>query len=71
VRSAFRLAGLRYDTDRNPNILFFDENVVRQSPGFTSLWERDYPLGNLSQRRRNAPFGWVNRTMRPDWSTTD
>jgi hypothetical protein len=71
ARSAFRLAGLRYDIGRNPYVLLFDENVLRQSPGFTSLWERDCPPDNLSQRRRNAPFGWVNMTMRPDWSPTD
>jgi hypothetical protein len=29
VRSAFRLAGLRYDIDRNPYVLLFDENVLR------------------------------------------
>jgi hypothetical protein len=33
VRTAFRLAGLRYDIDRNPYVLLFDENVLRQSPG--------------------------------------
>jgi hypothetical protein len=71
VRSAFKLVGLRCDIDRNPCVLLFDENVLRQSPGFTSLWEWDYPPDNLSQRRRNAPFGWVNRTMRSDWSPTD
>jgi hypothetical protein len=28
VRSAFRLAGLRYDIDRNRYILLFDENML-------------------------------------------
>jgi hypothetical protein len=45
-----------------------DENVLPQSQGFTSLWERDYAPGNLSQRRQNAVFGWVNKTMRHEWS---
>jgi hypothetical protein len=48
--------------------LFFNERMLRQSPGFTSLCQRDYLLKKLSQRRRNATFGSINKMMRPDWS---
>jgi hypothetical protein len=65
VRSSFVQLGLTYDIDTIPCVLISDEHVLRQSPGFTSLWERDYPVEKLSQRRRNATFGWMNRMMRP------
>jgi hypothetical protein len=68
VRSAFTQLGLRYNIDIIPYTLLFDEHELRQSSGFTSLWQRDYPLEKLSQRRRNATFGWVNKMMRPDWN---
>jgi hypothetical protein len=60
-RNAFMQLALRYDIDPNPYILLFDEHVL-------TLWERDSPLKRLSQIRRNAIFGWVNKTMRPDWN---
>jgi hypothetical protein len=45
-----------------------DENVLRQSRGFTLLWERDCPPENLSQSTRNPGFRWVNKTMRHELS---
>jgi hypothetical protein len=57
VRSSFMQLGLTYDIDPIPYGLIFDEYVLRQSPRFTSLWERDCPVEKLSQRRRNATFG--------------
>jgi hypothetical protein len=68
VRSSFRQIGLRYGIDTSPYVLLFEEHVLRQSPGFTSLWQIDYPLEKLSRRRRNIPFGWVNKMMRPEWN---
>jgi hypothetical protein len=67
VRSAFMQLGLRYDIETNPYVPRFDEQVLCQCPGFTSLWEQDYPFEKLSHRRKNTPFGWVNRMMRPGW----
>jgi hypothetical protein len=51
VRSSFMQLGLTYDIDTILYALIFDEHVLQQSPGFTSLWERDYPIEKLSQRR--------------------
>jgi hypothetical protein len=71
VRSSFMQLDLTYDIDTIPHMLIFDEHVLRQSPGFTSLWERDYPVEKLSQRRQNATFGWINKMMRPDWDSRE
>jgi hypothetical protein len=71
IRSSFMRFGLTYDINIIPYVLIFDEHVLRQSPGFTSLWERDYLVEKLSQRRRNATFGWINEMMRPDWNSRE
>jgi hypothetical protein len=57
VRSSFKQIGLRYGIDTSLYVLLFEEHLLRQSPGFTSLWQIDYPLKKLSGRRRNTPFG--------------
>jgi hypothetical protein len=52
VRHAFVQLGLRYNIDTSPYALFFDKLVLRESPGFTSLWQRDHPLEKLSQKTK-------------------
>jgi hypothetical protein len=58
---------LQYDIETDRAVLRFEEQTLRQSPGFTSLWQQDSPHAKLSLRRRNATFGWVNKTLRPEW----
>jgi hypothetical protein len=71
VRSSFMQLDLTYDIDIIPYVLILDEHVLRQSLRFASLWERDYLVEKLSQRRRSATFGWVNKMMRPDWNSRE
>jgi hypothetical protein len=71
VRGSFTQIGLQYHNETSPYFLSFDEAVLRQSSGFTSLWHRDYPLERLSRRGQNAPFGRVNQTMRPECHTQE
>jgi hypothetical protein len=71
VRSAFVQVGLQYDIETSQYVLRFDEDLLRQSPMFTSLWQRDSSLEKLLQRRRNAEFGWVNKMICPDWGTKE
>jgi hypothetical protein len=67
VRSAFVQLGLSYEIGATPYLLLFDENMLRESPGFLALWERDCSLGKLWARRRNTAFGWINKMMRVRW----
>jgi hypothetical protein len=39
IRSAFMQFGLSYDIETTPYLLLFDENMIRESPGFLALWE--------------------------------
>jgi hypothetical protein len=60
IWGAFAAFGFSYDIAQNPYGLLFDEEKLRQSPGFVELWERDTPLESLSKRQREAKFGWIN-----------
>jgi hypothetical protein len=71
VRSSFMQLGLTYEINTIPCVLIFDEHVPRQSPGFTSLCERDYPIEKVLQIRRNATCGWINKMMHPDWDSRE
>jgi hypothetical protein len=35
--------------------------ILGASDGFRELWDIGLPVENLSMRRRNAGFGWINR----------
>jgi hypothetical protein len=60
IRGAFRKAGFLIDTKTNPFRVKFDDSIVRENPGFKELWERNFSLSNISARRRNSPFGFIN-----------
>jgi hypothetical protein len=61
VWGTFRALGFDFDTRRDPYELFFDEIMVRESAGFQEPWSVDFPLDQLSGRRRIARFGWINK----------
>jgi hypothetical protein len=61
TRSAFKLLGLECSVTQTPYILLFRENKVRRSQGFQEIWEADYPLDQLSKRRREVRYGWINQ----------
>jgi hypothetical protein len=62
VRSAFVHLGLTYQVGMTP-YLVFNEDVLRESQDFETLWERDYLMEALSHKRRTATFGWINEQM--------
>jgi hypothetical protein len=58
---AFRGIGVQYGMVDDVQRLSFSEITLRESEGLRKLWDMDLPLENLSVRRRNARFRWVNR----------
>jgi hypothetical protein len=60
IWGAFAAIGFSYDIAQNPYWQLFDEEKLRQSPGFLELWGHDTPLESLSKRRREAKFEWIN-----------
>jgi hypothetical protein len=61
IWGAFRALGLEFDVKSVPYKLLFDEIKLRESAGFRELWSVDFPLGQISGRRRIARFGWINK----------
>jgi hypothetical protein len=55
------MLGLEFDVTQNPYTLLFWEEKSRQSQGFREIWVADYPLDQLSKRRREARYGWINQ----------
>jgi hypothetical protein len=61
IWGAFRGIGITYTTVALVQRVLFDEKKLRESDGFRELSDVDFPLGNLSARRRVSEFGWINR----------
>jgi hypothetical protein len=57
---AFHALGFEYDTRRESSRLLFDKEKLRGSGGLQELSSLDFPLDQLSDRRRVAPFEWIN-----------
>ena len=53
--------GLTYTVVDLVQRVLFNEIILRESDGFKELWDIDFPPENLSTRRRNAEFGWINK----------
>lgn len=61
IRASFNRAGFTIDTSKNPHRLIFDENLLKENPGFKKLWDANVPMERLSARRQNHRFGWINQ----------
>jgi hypothetical protein len=55
------MLGLEFDLTQTPYTLLFREEKLRQSQGFREMWEADDHLDQLSKRRREARYGWINQ----------
>jgi hypothetical protein len=61
IRTTFKLLGLESNITQTPYTLLFREDKLRRSQGFQEVWETNYPLDQLSKRRREARYGWINQ----------
>lgn len=61
IWGAFRGIGLTFHNIEGTQRVLFNEITLRESPGFQELWRINYPPEQLSVRRRNAKFGWINK----------
>jgi hypothetical protein len=57
----FQAIEFEFDTEAEPYRLLFNEEKLRQSECFRELWSIDCPLDQLSSRRQNSRFGWINK----------
>jgi hypothetical protein len=61
IWGAFREAGFEFDISVEPYPLLFHEEILRATAAFREIRSLDFPLAELSIRRRNARVGWINR----------
>lgn len=61
IRSAFLKAGFVLETNENPIKVKFDEEIVKNNPGYKELEEANIKLSEISERRRNNTYGWINK----------
>jgi hypothetical protein len=61
IRSAFKLLGPEFNITQTPSKLLFREDKLRRSLGFQEIWEANYPLNQLSKRRQEARYAWINQ----------
>jgi hypothetical protein len=61
IWGAFRGVGITYTTVAGVQRVLFGEKKLRDSDGSRELWDIDFPLENLSARRRVSEFGWINK----------
>lgn len=61
IRGSWEKAGFIYQKRDQTFYLVIDEGRIRTAPDFQEIWNRDYPIGSLSARRRNQKWGWLNQ----------
>jgi hypothetical protein len=61
VWGTFHALALEFDTRKDPYRLLFHEEKLRGNAGFQELCSVDCPVDQLSDRRRRARFGWINK----------
>jgi hypothetical protein len=61
VRNAFKVLGFEFNIAKSPYTLLLWEEKLRGTQGFREIWDADYPLDQLSKRRREARSGWIHQ----------
>jgi hypothetical protein len=60
IRSSFKKAGVTLNCTRRPYTVRFDEDLVRENVGFQEMWESNFDVMQLTERRRTKRFGALN-----------
>jgi hypothetical protein len=60
IWGAFRGIRVKYSVVHGVQRVSLDEISLRESEAFKMLWDMNFPLGNLSPRRRSCKFGSIN-----------
>ena len=65
IRAAFEHTGFSYFLEDNVFYLKVEEDKIKNFKEFKEIWEINYPEENLSERRRNQRWGWINKDYFP------
>jgi hypothetical protein len=61
VRSSWEKTGFEFERRDGTWYLVVNEGKIRESPEFAEVWRVNHPEEQLSARRRQQPWGWINR----------
>ena len=61
IRSSFAKAGFVYYQKDEMNYLHLNRSKIENTKEFKEIWDINYPLEELSTRRKNQPRGWINK----------
>lgn len=65
VRSSFVKAGFNYIKKGGSYFLQLNREKIEKSPSFQELWDINFPEEDLSTRRKNQKWGWINKEYFP------
>jgi hypothetical protein len=61
ARACWEKASFTYQQRDGTFYLVVQEGRIWTAPDFQEPWEREYPIGSLSARRRSQKWGWLNQ----------
>jgi hypothetical protein len=61
VRKAFNMLGFQFHIAKSPYTLLLREEKLGGGQGLREIWDADYPLDQLSKRRRDTQYGWISQ----------
>lgn len=61
IRGSWEKTGFGYVKRDQTFYLYVNEQKIRSSPDFAELWQLDYPELQLTERRRQQKWGWLNQ----------
>lgn len=65
-RSCFERAGMSSEDVNGMLRIKFNEDYVRKAPNFAEIWNIDFKETNLSKRRANSKWGFINKEYFPE-----
>ena len=68
VRASFERAGIMSELDDDLRRIIFNEEKVRNSFEFLEIWNINFDESNLSQKRKNTKWGFINKEYFPEGS---
>jgi hypothetical protein len=60
IQAAFRKAGFECISVSEPAFIIFHDERLRETEGFSDIWNTAFPIEGLSRRRKESLYGFVN-----------
>jgi hypothetical protein len=61
IQESWEKASFTYQRRDQTSYFAIDERRIRTASDFREIWERDFPIDNLSAKRKNQKWRWLNQ----------